>query len=313
MSTVPSPSHQPIPPRARTVVVGIDASDHSMDALRAAARAAQAIDATLEVVSTWQMPPTYGRLLAVMPDFQSDLDAAQRGAVMAAFDSEPPVRVRRLVCEGGAAAVLLEESRDAALLVVGSRGRGGFGGLLLGSVSMSCVVHARCPVLVVHGAAAPVTDTEAHGPRRVVVGVHDAEPTSLAALRAAVRAAQLLDARLDVVTAWSFPSQYTDSYLLLRGDIEEAARESQSKALEAAPPELRPERVNRLVREGSTPAVLVQESVGADLLVVATASRSEIRDVVLGAVGLTVAAHARCPVLVVRGDLPGNADPSRAA
>jgi nucleotide-binding universal stress UspA family protein len=68
-----------------------------------------------------------------------------------AFGTERPTGLRLLVREGLPAKVLLDESRGATMLIVGSRGHGGFSGLLLGSVSASCAEHATCPVLVVHG------------------------------------------------------------------------------------------------------------------------------------------------------------------
>ena len=78
------------------------------------------------------------------PRFQRQL------AQMAAFGHDPPrQRFEQLVREGQPAEILLELARDARLLVVGSRGRGGFAGLLLGSVSQQCAQHARCPVTIV--------------------------------------------------------------------------------------------------------------------------------------------------------------------
>ena len=67
------------------------------------------------------------------------------------FGAERPVGLRMLVREGLPAKVLLDESKGAIMLIVGSRGHGGFSGLLLGSVSATCAEHAKCPVLVVHG------------------------------------------------------------------------------------------------------------------------------------------------------------------
>ncbi|CCW11694.1 universal stress protein family [Rhodococcus aetherivorans] len=75
--------------------------------------------------------------------------------VTGVLGSEPGVSVQELVRRGGAARVLLDESRDAQFLVVGSRGHGGFSGLLLGSVSAACAEHAHCPVLVIHGDTPP--------------------------------------------------------------------------------------------------------------------------------------------------------------
>lgn len=71
------------------------------------------------------------------------------------FGPEPPVPVRETVRHGGPAHELIEASRGAQMLIVGSRGHGGFTGLLLGSVSSSCAAHAHCPVLIIHGDTPP--------------------------------------------------------------------------------------------------------------------------------------------------------------
>jgi nucleotide-binding universal stress UspA family protein len=75
--------------------------------------------------------------------------------VQAAFGDQPLPGLRREVREGGAARVLIEASRGATMLVVGSRGHGGFTGLLLGSVSSNVAEHAPCPVLIIHGDQPP--------------------------------------------------------------------------------------------------------------------------------------------------------------
>jgi nucleotide-binding universal stress UspA family protein len=75
--------------------------------------------------------------------------------VRAVFGDQPSAGFQRQVREGGAAMVLIEASQGATMLVVGSRGHGGFAGLLLGSVSANIAEHAPCPVLVIHGDQAP--------------------------------------------------------------------------------------------------------------------------------------------------------------
>ena len=76
---------------------------------------------------------------------------ARRSATSGSGDEAAGVEVRELVGEGPPAKVLLESAKDADLLVIGSRGRGGFASAVLGSVSLACVLHARCPVLVFRG------------------------------------------------------------------------------------------------------------------------------------------------------------------
>lgn len=136
------------------IVVGVDGSQSSVEALRAAARLSEALAHPIEVVIAWQWPP-------LSPYFSGDwapeheAAALLEAALTEAFGSHTPDGLTRIIQKGSAALVLVEESRRAEMLVVGSRGRGGFAGLLLGSVSAQCVEHARCPVLVVHSPARP--------------------------------------------------------------------------------------------------------------------------------------------------------------
>ncbi|MCD5348247.1 universal stress protein [Agromyces sp. S2-1-8] len=131
------------------ILVGVDGSASSVEALRYAARIADAFGAPLEVLTTWTFPPIAGAYVIDGWSPEEDARSAQDAAIEEAFDGEPPAGLRRAVLAGPAARTLIEESRRAGMLVLGSRGHGGFAGLLLGSVSATCAEHARCPVLVV--------------------------------------------------------------------------------------------------------------------------------------------------------------------
>ena len=132
------------------IVIGVDGSEPSKDALRWAAKQAELTGAELHAVTAWRFPPTYG-----YPVDYSDVDFAAQArktlveVVAETLGQTPPVPVTARVIEGHPAAVLIDASRSADLRVVGSRGRGAFTGILLGSVSQQCVLHATCPVLVV--------------------------------------------------------------------------------------------------------------------------------------------------------------------
>ncbi len=135
------------------IVVGIDGSDTARLALAWAVEEARIRRARLEVVHAWHMPSVTGYPW-VAPTF--DLDAfeaaAQRTVALAlgAVDTDGLVEpITRVVCAGGAASTLLDAAKGADLVVVGSRGLGGFTGLLLGSVGDQVVNHADCPVVVV--------------------------------------------------------------------------------------------------------------------------------------------------------------------
>ena len=140
------------------VVVGIDGSAASKHALVWAEYLARTMDCKLEAVSVWQIPVAWGMTGAPVSlddwDPTADAEECVRDAVAEVFEGRP-IPVEIVAREGTAAHVLLDVSRDARILVVGSRGHGGFTGLLLGSVSSACAEHSVCPVLVVHGNTPP--------------------------------------------------------------------------------------------------------------------------------------------------------------
>ena len=136
---------------SQKIVVGIDGSASSISALQWAVGQAQLTGSVVQAVMAWQYPR------AVVPAEPEDLgpDAESRraldGAIDAAFAGAAPVEVTRIVEEGERGTTLVRRSMDAALLVVGSRGRGALVGMLIGSVSQYCVTHAHCPVVVLRG------------------------------------------------------------------------------------------------------------------------------------------------------------------
>jgi nucleotide-binding universal stress UspA family protein len=138
-----------------TIVVGIDGSDTARLAARWAAREAELRGASLRLVSAWEMP-TYGFSFGAATNIDDMLKALREAAEERVAEAGDEARaisssidVSTFVYEGQAAGVLVHEARDADLLVVGSRGLGGFKGLLLGSVSEQCASHAACPVVIV--------------------------------------------------------------------------------------------------------------------------------------------------------------------
>jgi nucleotide-binding universal stress UspA family protein len=141
---------------AGRIVVGVDGSANSEQALRWAARLAADFGARLEAVSAWDFPASYG-FGSVPQDWDpaGDMRKVLDETVRAVFGDHPPAGLQRQTREGGAASVLIEASQGATMLVVGSRGHGGFAGMLLGSVSANVAEHASCPVLVIHGDQAP--------------------------------------------------------------------------------------------------------------------------------------------------------------
>jgi nucleotide-binding universal stress UspA family protein len=139
------------------IVVGVDDSPEAVRALRWAVEEARLRGVTLHVMSAWEFPfkglgPEHHDRsehdAPVGPLEQSALDELAEAVTAAGGDAG--VTVDRHVVRASPVRMLLDAANDADLLVVGSRGHGGFAGLVLGSVSQHCVRHAACPVVVVH-------------------------------------------------------------------------------------------------------------------------------------------------------------------
>ena len=141
--------------KTERVVVGVDGSESSAAALKWAARYARATGATIRAVLAWHYPSAAGvpPVGVTPPSVEAEVEKTRMDlidkAVTGALGTEPPVTIERKSAYGHPAQVLIDESADADLLVVGNRGYGGFTGMMLGSVSTHCVTHAHCPVTVV--------------------------------------------------------------------------------------------------------------------------------------------------------------------
>jgi len=144
-TTIESTDLVPVP----RIVVGVDGSPQSLLALRWAARYAADINGSVEAVTAWRVATTWE--LPYGWDAQKEASETLDRALTEVFGGQPPPSVVHTVLPGTAAQVLLTVAKDAAMLVVGSRGHGGFVGMLLGSVSSAVAEHAPCPVLIVHG------------------------------------------------------------------------------------------------------------------------------------------------------------------
>ena len=164
---------------AKRIVVGVDGSSASRDALRWALEEARLWHGAIEAVHAWSYPvTTYAPGVVPPPTFaREDLETEARHVLNATIDAvvgdeAPGLPLERAVVEGSAAKQLIERARHADMLVVGHRGRGGFTGLLLGSVAEQCAVHASCPSVITR----PQAKAAGPGrPTRIVVGVDPGE------------------------------------------------------------------------------------------------------------------------------------------
>lgn len=139
------------------VVVGVDGSAGSIAALRWAARYGDETGATIRAIRAWHYPaaagigPTGRAPTAVTEGVEQEIFDHLTQAVSQVYPDGPPANVEARLAYGHSAQALIEQSQDADLLVVGSKGRGAFKGMLVGSVSIHCVTSAACPVVVVRG------------------------------------------------------------------------------------------------------------------------------------------------------------------
>lgn len=284
------------------IVVGYDGSAHSRAALRYAVTQARRLAAPVRVVTAFdyewrtdRFAPagSVGDVERIVRGRFDELVQAATAEVRTRF---PEVEICGDVRRGSPGPVLVDAGRDATLVVVGSRGHGGFGGLLLGSVGAYVATHATVPVAVVRGSV-----DSADGP--VVVGVDGSERAERT-IGAAFEEAARRDTALIAVRAYELPISYAPMAMGTTAFNPEEIRQAESEALVEA---VRPWRdkhptvdVETLIVRGGAGRVLVDLSSTAGLVVVGSHGRGTITGTLLGSVSLQVLHHADCPVLVVR-------------
>ena len=282
------------------VVVGVDGSASALMAVRLAADEAAVRNRPLRVVHAFIWPqlraplgpspfgPAEGGL-------RNQAERVVAEAVAEATKATPGVTVTGAVVTGAPAVVLIRESRHAALVVTGSRGLGGFSGLLVGSVAVQVAAHAECPVTVARGTPRP------DGP--VVVGV-DGSPLSNLAVGFAAEEAALRGTDLVAVRAFAGPvSTGPGDMLPLVYDMD--LLESQENLVLAESLAGIRERypdvpvTARLVR-GRTADALIEQSRSAQLVVLGARGLGGFAGLLLGSVSQAVLHHAHCPLAIVR-------------
>lgn len=286
------------------VVVGVDRSDHARAAVEYAADHAKRRHLALRVVHAYEPSPYAVRGVVGM---DTDVSRAVTSAAQRLLDETievlhmayPGLTVSGRLEPGSAAAALIEESRAAECVVVGSRGTGGFADLLIGSTTLHVASHAHCPVVAV---PAPHEDREQIR-SGVVVGV-DGSELSDAAVEWAFRTADELGEPLIAVHAWTDPSSLGPGIMLpLVFDVDIVQREEEILLAEnlAGWAEKYPDvPVHSRVLRAHPVKALVRAAANARLLVVGSHGRGSVRSLVLGSVGHGVLHHATVPVAVVR-------------
>ncbi|MEV1331615.1 universal stress protein [Micromonospora costi] len=293
--------------RGEEILVGYDGSTDAQLALEWALDEASRSGRSVRLAYVFEWVTVVGWLgpgvaPGVWPDetARREVEHLVQQAAADAARAHPDLDVTGEVFDGPPPLVLQERSADAALLVLGSRGHGGFGGLLAGSTAVSVAAHAHCPVVVVRAPTEAAPAAPADGP--VVVGV-DGSEKSLVALGFAVERAAQRRVPLRLLRAWSPPGVWRPGGDSSEGDADETAAAERAAAEESLAPWRRtfPElSVTVEVAAGSPASLLVEASAGAQLVAVGTRGRGGLRGMLLGSVSQQLIQHARCPVAVVR-------------
>ena len=290
-------AEQPNGTWAGRIVAGVDASDSAHAAARWAAQEAVTRGRGL-TLTTAVLPPTTIGGLGIPPamDFLDSL-RAEAVEILTALAKELPGEDIDVVVEiASPGGLLVEASQAAHMIVLGSRGTGGFTGLVLGSVGSQVAAAAACPVVVVRGQARA-------GATNVVVGI-DGSPNSEAALGAAFEYASFHGLGLTVVHAWDIPAY--DLIEIPQGAVALPIAEVTEDEVRLASEVLaghRDKYPDVVVREhlvrGAAAKALIDQSIDAALLVVGTRGRGQFLSAVLGSVSNTVLHKVDIPVLVV--------------
>lgn len=290
-----------------TVVVAVDGSPASDNAVRWAANAAAKRGVPLQLASSYSVPQfLYAEGMVPPRDVYDELqrettekiDAARELALSIA----PDIEIGHSLAEGSPIDMLLEMSHNATMIVMGSRGLGGLSGMVLGSVSTAVVSHASCPVVVVREDN-NVTDATKYGP--VVVGV-DGSKVSQRATEVAFAEAEARGAELVAVHTWmDAPIQGPGAGYAVTQDYWAAMQEEQEKILNDNLAELREKHPDVTVRTEITRdrpvRALAEAAEGAQLLITGSHGRGGFKGMLLGSTSRALLQSAPCPMMVVRG------------
>lgn len=287
------------------VVVGVDGSASALRAVRWAAHEAQRRHALLRLVHVCYLVPVRHPTQVAPPPAYHDAILMQgrhwlNQAAGTARTAVPDLALSTDLRDGITADVLVGESATAQLVVLGSRGLGGFTGLLVGSVAVALSAHSHCPVVVVRASTADGPPPEA-GP--VVVGV-DGSTLSEAAVEFAFEAAAARKVPLLAVHTW-VDVDMAGAWAALPRTIDwDRVEAEETRLLDnvlAGWVDKFPDvEVRRVVERDRPRRVLLQHAADAQLVVVGSRGRSGLTGLGLGSVSQSLLRHAECPVVVVR-------------
>jgi nucleotide-binding universal stress UspA family protein len=298
----------------RPVLVGVDGSVSARAALAWAAAEASYRQCPLHIVHTFTWPMIGDPFGLNLTEPMNDGLRAAAGWILSeaasqAREASPDIKVTAELFAAAAAPTLLSQAHHAQLVVVGSRGLGGFRGLLVGSVSSTVAAHAPCPVIVVHphrdGTAFPVSPTG-----RVIVGV-DGSEVSAGAIRFAFQEAARRRVGITAVHA-AMPTRQHPSLRVPADIVEQVDRQLFAEAMDSKRILVPGIDVKTKLVHSHPVQALIDEADGAELIVVGSRGRGGFTGMLLGSVSQAVLHHAACPVAVVHPQRTRTHKPSPA-
>lgn len=292
--------------RENIVVVAVDGSEASKVAVRWAANTAMKREIPLRLASSYAMPQfLYAEGMVPPQEIYDDLQAETLEKIEEArgiaLEVAPEIKIGHTIAEGSPIDMLLDMSKTATMIVMGSRGLGGLSGMVMGSVSAAVVSHADCPVVVVREDN-HVDESTKYGP--IVVGI-DGSAVSEKATEYAFAEAAARGAELHAVHTW-MDMQVQASLAGL------AAAQQQWKVVEEEQHVLLAERlagfqeqypnvvVKKIVTRDRPVRALCDAAEGAQLLVVGSHGRGGFKGMLLGSTSRALLQSAPCPMMVVR-------------
>lgn len=270
-------------PARKPVIVGYDGSEHTWPALRWAAQEAVGTQRDLRVVLAWGLPTMgFGAVSATANLDRDKADAVLANAVYLLGAQVSGLNVEGELVQDKPAQALVDQSAGAALVVVGHRGKGRIGRLVMGSVASAVVAHAQAPVVVVRGDG----DGQVRHEGPIVVGV-DGSPGSEDAVRFAVESAPLHGYQVVAVHAGQ-PNGSSDGLRAL------------SPALAAGLEQYPAVQVREVVEPGNAAQLIVSQAKDAALVVIGNRGHGGLSGMLLGSVSRAVVDQSECSVVVMR-------------
>ncbi len=282
------------------IVVGVDGSDVSRDAIVWAARASMRHGVPLHLVTAQAVTAAYGGMMMASQEFFDDLEQATKQVLVearsVAADAAPGISATSTIVHGSPIPAMLDQSENARMIVLGTRGLGAVRGALLGSVTAALATHSRCPVVVVPSGDTPPDD----GP--VVVGV-DGTTNSEPAIEAAFTEASLRGVPLVAVHAWSdvdfdtLPAAVENLPWEALGTSEEASLAESLAGWRERFPDVD---VHKVVVRDRAVDQLLERSRPAQLVVVGSHGRGGFRGMLLGSTSRSLLHRIDRPLMIVR-------------